>query len=137
MEKHFSEYSKKLLPIARILRKNMTDAERKLWSILRRQQLGVKFRRQVPIGQYVVDFYCIKAKLVIELDGSQHYSEKGIQHDAERDDYLHGIGCQVIRYSNYEILENEDGVMQNIFEHVKLRISKFLDPLSSPLEGDR
>jgi very-short-patch-repair endonuclease len=120
------------VPIARVLRRQMTDAERKLWSLLRGNQLGVKFRRQVPCGHYVVDFYYDKAKLIIELDGSQHYTNKGMQNDTERDRYLRGIGYEVIRYSNFEIFENEDGIMQDIFEHVKLRTRKFFGPPVSP-----
>jgi very-short-patch-repair endonuclease len=129
MRKHLAQYSKALVPIARVLRRQMTDAERKLWALLRRNQLGVKFRRQFPCGRYVVDFYSAKAKLIIELDGSQHYTNEGMQNDIERDNYLHGIGCKVIRYSNFEIFENEDGVMQDIFEHVKVQTGKSLDPL--------
>ncbi len=86
MKKHLAQYSKSLVSIARVLRKQMTDAERKLWSLLRGHQLDVKFRRQVPFGYYVVDFYCAKAKLIIELDGSQHYTNKGTQSDIKRDD---------------------------------------------------
>jgi very-short-patch-repair endonuclease len=74
----------------------MTDAERKLWDILKGKQLGVKFRRQVPYGRYIVDFSCEKAKIIIELDGSQHYTNKGTQNDIERDNYLHDIGYEVI-----------------------------------------
>ncbi|MGA3286214.1 MAG: endonuclease domain-containing protein [Bacteroidota bacterium] len=129
MKKHLAQHSRSLMPIARVLRKQMTDAERKLWALLRGNQLGVKFRRQFPCGRYVVDFYSAKAKLIIELDGSQHYTNKGMQNDIERDDYLHGIGCKVIRYSNFDIFENEDGVMQDIYEHVKVRTGKSLDPL--------
>jgi very-short-patch-repair endonuclease len=129
MKKHLEQYSKELLSIARVLRKQMTDAERKLWALLRSNQLGVKFRRQFPCGCYVVDFYCVKAKLIIELDGSQHSTNSGIRNDIERDHYLNGIGCNVLRYSNDDILENEDGVLQDIFEHVKDRIDKPLDPL--------
>jgi very-short-patch-repair endonuclease len=66
----------------------MTEAERKLWALLRGNQLGVRFRRQVPFGSYVVDFYCPAAKLVVELDGSQHYTDNGRQEDEERDTYL-------------------------------------------------
>ena len=107
----------------------MTDAKRKLWSLLRRNQLGVKFRRQVPLGPYVVDFYCVKARLVIELDGSQHCSIKGRQNDVERDEYLRAIGQEVVRYSNLEILQNGDGVVQDIIEHVKLRSGSSSDAL--------
>ncbi len=70
VKSHLPQYSHKLVPVARMLRKRMTDAERKLWSGLRMNQLGVKFRRQVLLGPYVVDYFSAKAKLVIELDGS-------------------------------------------------------------------
>jgi very-short-patch-repair endonuclease len=130
MKRHLPQYSKSLVPIARLLRKQMTDAERKLWALLRRNQLGVRFRCQVPFGPYVVDFYCVKAKLVIELDGSQHYTDLGRQKDAERDNYLRGIGQDVARYSDIELLQNEDGVMQDIFEQVKARVGGLKDPLS-------
>jgi very-short-patch-repair endonuclease len=107
----------------------MTDAERKLWSLLRRNQLGVKFRRQVPLGPYVVDFYCVKARLIVELDGSQHYSSEGVRNDVERDEYLRAMGQEVVRYSNMDVLQNEDGVVQDITEHVKLRSALVSDPL--------
>ena len=115
----------------------MTDAERKLWSLLRNNQLGVKFRRQVPFGPHVIDFYCAQARLVIELDGSQHYSIDGIQNDLERDDYLREMGQEVMRYSNTEILQNEDGVLQDISEHVKLRLGLHSDPCSPPHPAGR
>lgn len=130
LKKHLPHSSRSLVPIARVLRKRMTDAERRLWALLRRNQLGVRFRRQVPFGPYVVDFYCAKAKLVVELDGSQHYSTRGIQDDIQKDEYLHGIGQQVVRYSDIEFLQNEDGVMQDIFEQVNARVGRILDPLS-------
>jgi very-short-patch-repair endonuclease len=107
----------------------MTDAERKLWGLLRCNHLGVKFRRQVPFDNYVVDFYCAKAKLIVELDGDQHYTRKAIINDVERDKHLQRIGCKVVRYSNNEIFNNEDGVMQDIYENLKTRINKFVDPL--------
>jgi len=129
MKKHLPQYSKSLVPIARVLRKQMTDAERKLWSLLRRDQLGVKFRRQVPLGPYVIDFYCVKAKLVVELDGGQHYSDAGTRNDVERDEHLREMGQEVVRYSNMDIIQNEDGVLQDIIEHVRQRS----DLLSNPL----
>ena len=119
--KHLPQYTPALVTIARVLRSNMTDAERKLWSLLRGNQLGVKFRRQVPFGRYVVNFYCPKAKLVIELDGSQHHAIKAVRDDTERDAYLRRLGHKVLRYSNIEILQNEDGVLQDILEHVRTR----------------
>jgi very-short-patch-repair endonuclease len=121
MHRHIPEYNKKNVRIARLLRRNMTDAERKLWSSLRNNQLGVKFRRQVPFGVYVLDFYCPKAKLNVELDGSQHYTEAGRQEDAERDRYLRERGVEILRFSNIEFLQNEYGVLQAIFEKVQDR----------------
>jgi very-short-patch-repair endonuclease len=112
----------------------MTEAERKLWALLRRNQLGVKFRRQVPLGPYVVDFYCANAKLVVELDGSQHYTENGEQEDKERDAHLREMGQAVVRYSDVEFLQNEDGVVQDILERVKARIGGDSDP-PVPLSG--
>ena len=121
--KHLPQYSTTLVPIARLLRANMTDAERKLWASLRRNQLGVKFRRQVPFGRYVVDFCCPKARLVVELDGSQHHTIEGLRNDIERDDYLRRMGHEILRYTNVQILQNEDGVLQDILEHARARIA--------------
>jgi very-short-patch-repair endonuclease len=132
MKKHFPHYSRSLIPIARLLRKQMTEAERKLWALLREKQLGVKFRRQVPFAPYVVDFYCPEAKLVVELDGGQHKTDKGRREDEERDARLREIGQVVVRYSDLEFLQNQDGVIQDIFQHVKARVGRDLDPLQSP-----
>ena len=124
MHKHIPEYNKKNVRIARLLRRTMTDAERKLWSLLRNNQLGVKFRRQVPFGKHVLDFYCAAAKLCVELDGSQHYSKDGLKSDVERDDDLRDHGIEVVRHSNAEFLRNTDGVMQGIFDRVQQLIQK-------------
>jgi very-short-patch-repair endonuclease len=97
----------------------MTDAERKLWSLLRNNRLGVKFRRQVPYGPYILDFYCVKARLVVELDGSQHYTPEGRQRDAIRDAYLRNDGLEVVRFLNDEVFVNEEGVEQVISERVQ------------------
>ena len=102
----------------------MTKAEKKLWSILRNNRLGVKFRRQVPYGPYILDFFCVKAHLVIELDGSQHYTRDGRKKDAVRDAYLNNDGLEVLRFSNYEMLSNEEGVEQVIYEAVQEALSK-------------
>ena len=96
----------------------MTDAERKLWSRLRNNQMGVHFRRQVPFGKYILDFFSLKAKLVIELDGSQHYTDEGLAKDAIRDAFLRENGLIVLRFSDHEFLTNTYGVMQVIYEHV-------------------
>jgi very-short-patch-repair endonuclease len=94
----------------------MTDVERKLWSKFRSNQLGVKFRRQVPFGDYVVDFMSLEAKLVIELDGCQHYQENAIQKDKLRDQYFAKEGFTVLRFNNTEVTENMDGVLDTIWQ---------------------
>jgi len=96
----------------------MTDAERKLWSRLRGSQTGFYFRRQTPIGDYVVDFVCVRQKLVVELDGTQHYTDAGTDQDVRRDDFLESQGFRVIRFSNIDVLKNEDGVVEKIVEEL-------------------
>lgn len=118
MGKHFLKYPHPSIAQARKLRREMTDAERKLWSLLRRNQLGLKFRRQAPFGRYILDFLCIKAMLVVELDGSQHYTDVGRHRDARRDQYLRSNGLNVLRFSDIEFLKNPDGVLQAINEHL-------------------
>jgi len=95
----------------------MTDAEWALWGKIRRRQLkGKQFYRQKNIGNHIVDFYCPAAKLVIELDGGQHYSEKGIEKDKLRDRYLSSLGLKVLRFSDRDIFKSMDGVLERIFE---------------------
>ena len=94
----------------------MTDVERKLWSKLRSNQLGVKFRRQVPFGNYIADFISLEAKLVIELDGYQHYQENALQQDKLRDRYFAKEGFTVLRFNNSEVTENMDGVLEMIWQ---------------------
>ena len=95
--------------IAKVLRKNMTRQERHLWYDYLRGY-PVKFYRQRVLGKYVVDFYCAKVKLVIELDGSQHYSLKEQAKDNERSEFLEMYGITVLRFSNYDVDTNFDGV---------------------------
>lgn len=98
---------------ARALRKELTPAERKLWSVLRGNKLnGVSFRRQHAIGNYIVDFVSIKKKLIIELDGSQHL--KQTEYDEERTRYLESQGYKVIRFWNNQIEKEINGVIQAI-----------------------
>ena len=109
-------YNKALKPFSQKLRKNMTDAERRLWSRIRGKQLkGYQFYRQKPIGEYIVDFYCPKVKLVIELDGGQHYTEDGKERDKVRDEYLTGEGLQVLRFSDRDVLTQTDAVLEKIW----------------------
>ena len=103
------------------LRKNQTKEEKHLWYDFLRQY-PVRFNRQKVLGPYIVDFYCASAKLVIELDGSQHYSEEGSEDDKIRDRYLSRLGIKVVRYSNLEITREFDAVCVDISEHVKERM---------------
>lgn len=99
----------------RVLRKEMTDAERVLWSKLSGRQLcGLKFRRQYGLGEYIADFYCPELRLVIELDGGQHYLEEGKEYDAIRAEYMAAMGIRTIRFPNNEVLKNLVGVLAEI-----------------------
>ena len=100
-----------ILTKAKALRKNSTDLERILWQQLRNRQLnGYKFKRQVPIGNYVVDFLCSSTKLIVELDGGQHAEQQS--YDQKRTLYLESKGFKVIRFWNNEVLTNIDGVLE-------------------------
>ena len=111
------KYSQNLKILARNLRKNMTKEERKLWYEYLRE-CGVRFLRQKPIGNYIVDFYSPKAKLVIELDGGQHYEDVNIFADKQRDEYFADLGLQVLRYTNIDINQNFESVCLDIKEHI-------------------
>jgi len=109
-------YGKKLKEFSRNLRKNMTDVEKKLWYRIRMKQIkGFQFYRQKPIGNYIVDFYCPKAKLVIELDGGQHYFKTGKEKDTIRDNYLSGLGLKILRFSDEDVLKDMDFVLERIW----------------------
>jgi very-short-patch-repair endonuclease len=100
---------------ARELRKNATDAERRLWARLRLKQLGgYRFRRQMPLGPYVVDFVCLERRLVIEVDGSQH----GDDPDAARTAWLEAQDFRVVRFWNNDVLGNIDGVLEEILRAI-------------------
>ncbi len=107
------KHSKHLVPFARNLRKNMTKEDRHLWYDFLRTY-PVKVLRQKPIGNYVVDFYCAKAKLVIELDGSQHYDDIGLKNDKIRTSFLETYGIKVLRVTSLEIQRNFRGVCEYI-----------------------
>ena len=106
-----------LTPYAQKLRKTMTKEERLLWYNFLRS-LPVGFKRQKVIGPSIVDFYCPAAKLVIEVDGSQHYEEAGKEADASRDDYLSSLGLRVLRYSNLDINRDFPAVCDDILNHL-------------------
>jgi very-short-patch-repair endonuclease len=98
------------------MRREMTDAERKLWFLLRDMRLaGAKFRRQAPIGPFIADFVCLSRKLIVEADGGQHYENPK---DAVRDEWLRREGYVVVRYSNIDILKNPEGVLTDLLAHL-------------------
>jgi very-short-patch-repair endonuclease len=101
------------------LRNNSTREEWILWLYLKNQQLGVKFRRQFGIGHYIADFYCHEKKLIIELDGSQHYYEDGVEYDKVRDDFLTKSGFHILRFTNKEVNESMDGIIMKIKEVIQ------------------
>ena len=106
-----------LKPFAQKLRRKMTEEERRLWYCYLKS-LPVTVKRQMVIGLYIVDFYIASAKLVIEIDGSQHFDEAGQKYDAERTKYLEEYGLSVIRIPNNEINENFDGVCEEIAKYL-------------------
>ena len=112
------KHNKEIVPLARLLRKNMTKEERRLWYNFLRTY-PVKFSRQKVLGKYIADFYCAKAKIIIELDGSQHYDEDGEKKDKERTEFLMRYGIRVIRIPNNEVNCNFRGVCEHIDNTVK------------------
>jgi very-short-patch-repair endonuclease len=116
-------YNKNLKERARQLRANMTDAERYLWAKIRMKQLkGYWFYRQKPIGDYIVDFFCPKAKLIIEVDGSQHFVNETIEYDRIREEYVSSLGLKVLRFTNTEVLKHVEGVVERIEEEINEKI---------------
>ena len=115
------------------LRNNMTELEKRLWSILSNNQLGVKFRRQHGIGHYIVDFYCPELKLIIEVDGESHFSEDAQAYDKIRDAYMLGLGLITIRYNNHDVMHNIEAIYQSIQQYIQyvIRFEK-----SPPVKGD-
>ncbi len=98
----------------------MTDAEQLIWSKIRRKQLeGRQFFRQRIFGNYIVDFYCPRDRIVIEIDGGQHYTDKGKEKDRVRDNFLKNRGLTVLRFSDREVFENLEGVLETIFRSLK------------------
>ncbi len=119
---------KRLTPVARKLRKNPTEAEQRLWSRLRGQQLGACFTRQYPIGNAVIDFECRSLRLAIELDGGQHAD---CEVDAARTRMIEARGYRVIRFGNNDVLANTDGVLTVIAHELALARNR-----SDPFEDD-
>ena len=118
-----SKHNKQLVPFAKQLRKEMTKEERHLWYDFLRTH-PVRFSRQKVLGKYIADFYSAEAKLVIELDGSQHYEYGGAEKDAERTTFLEGYGLTVIRIPNNEVMRNFRGVCEYIDGAVRQSLSQ-------------
>lgn len=115
-------YNNKLKQYSRELRKNMTDAEKFLWSKVRMKQLnGYQFYRQRIIGDYRVDFFCPRARLVIEVDGGQHYYGEAVVADRIRDNYMRNFGLKVLRFTDTNVLKNVDGVVESTIENMGIR----------------
>ena len=127
------EFNKKNIQIARVLRKNMTRAEKKLWYEFLRK-LPVRVQRQVPIGEYIVDFYCYAAQIVIELDGEQHGRLQNLESDYVRDAYLTNEGLKVIRIPNSHVFENFSGVCEMLGAGLNERMAELGKP---PLDWER
>ena len=119
------KHSEQLIPLARQLRREMTQEERHLWYDFLRSY-PIRFSRQKILGMYIADFYCAKAKLVIELDGSQHYEDSHQIHDAQRTAFLQGYGLTVIRIPNNEVTRNFAGVCTYIDTVVRQSLSQNL-----------
>ncbi|GFO58951.1 hypothetical protein GMST_12760 [Geomonas silvestris] len=123
-------YDHSLRGVSQKLRKQMTDAERLLWSRLRgKQVLGLQFYRQKPIGPYVADFFC--PGLVIEIDGSQHRTAEHLESDAARDSFLTGLGLTVLRFDNRQVLLETEAVLERIFEICRERRIPPVPPFST------
>ncbi|MDP3741086.1 MAG: DUF559 domain-containing protein [bacterium] len=102
--------------LARNLRNNLTNAEKYLWYVLRIENIGVKFRRQALIGEYIVDFVCYEKRFIIEIDGGQHYQSSS---DQIRDRWLRSQGFKVLRFWNNEVMENRNAVVMKITKYIK------------------
>ena len=115
------------------MRNNPTDAERRLWTFLRRSQMdGFKFRRQHPVAGYIVDFVSLRAKLIVELDGGQHNTPDALEYDASRTQKLESIGFRILRFWDHDVLRDPDAVLATIY-----RFLTQSDPHPRPLPAYR
>ncbi len=115
----FHKASPLIFERATALRARMTGAENTLWEHLNKKKLGVKFRRQHPLANYIVDFYCHKLKLVVEVDGGIHEQEEIKMRDKEREGYLKGLGLTIIRFTNNEVLYQINEVLKKIKSYIQ------------------
>lgn len=135
--KKIPPYDKELKQNARKNRKEMNKPEATMWyNILRQKKMcGYRFLRQKPIGNYIVDFYCAKLKLIIEIDGESHGDQ--VEYDRKRESYLIESGFAVIHYSNYDVMSNLEGIYFDLEKRIQKR-EKEINPLSFPLQkGDQ
>ena len=107
-------YNRNLVEAARNLRNHPTVAEKCLWQRIQLKHVGYKFYRQKPMGEYIVDFYCPKAKLVVEVDGAHHYTEVGKGNDTVRDEYIRSFELRLLRFSNSQVINHTDRVVESI-----------------------
>ena len=121
MKQFYTKYNKKLNSNAKNLRKNMTDQERKLWYLFLKDY-PIRILRQKIIHNCILDFYCAKAKLGIEIDGSQHYTKEGLIHDKERTELIMSEGIEIIRFSNIDINNHFKYVCEHIDNEINKRI---------------
>jgi len=122
-------YNADLKDKARHLRKNLTDSEKALWARLRNKQLiGIQFYRQKPIGELIVDFFAPGAKLVVEVDGSQHMVGEQNQKDGIRDGYLASLGLKVLRFNSREVLKESDAVVEVIYRMITDQLNAEIPP---------
>ena len=122
-------YNANLKDKARQLRKNLTDSEKALWSCLRNKQLlGIQFYRQKPIGEYIVDFFAPRAKLVVEVDGSQHTMGDHVQKDRIRNGYLASLGLKVLRFNSREVLKESNAVVEAIYRVITDQLNAEIPP---------
>ena len=114
-------YNEKILESRRRdLRVKQTEAEKILWQKLRNRQInGFKFFRQCSIGKYIADFYCSELRLVIELDGSQHYEENSLEYDKIREEFMKNLDIKTIRFNNLDVFKNLDEVMERVYDEVR------------------
>lgn len=122
--------------LARALRQRMTDAERLLWRHLRNRELGGwKFKRQYPVGPFIVDFICVEKNVVIEVDGGEHAENE--EQDLQRSAYLNKMGYRVLRFWNNEVLQETEGVLETIFGMLANDKQNSPSPQPSPPSGER
>ena len=128
-------YRKSNIVLARNLRKNMTVQERKLWYEFLRD-CDFRFQRQKAIGRYIADFYCACAKVIIEIDGGQHYEDEAVAYDSKRTEYFENLGIKVLRYTNREINFNFADVCNNILFNLKIYSTPQSPTVTAPLQGE-